>query len=126
MNKNQPAVKSISNSNEEHLFVKQRLKLLLNPTHTIDIPHGIGKITLRNRPLSLDEYKLGSSGTPEGEVLNVKTVITYIEHGEPVRLLDLIGVSYKVKVITGSRIVEGYLAKGVGKQSTLKSIMQYR
>lgn len=122
LHKNDVVVKSYP----EALANSSGKRELENPTHRIDIPNGIGKLTLRNRPLSLAEYRLGSSGTPEGEVLNAKTVITYIDHGELVQLLDLVGNSYKIRVATEKEIIEGYIAKGVGSYLTLKSIMHYK
>ncbi|RYY50596.1 MAG: hypothetical protein EOO06_03310 [Chitinophagaceae bacterium] len=73
---------------------------------------GVDKyITLRNRRLSADEYKIANSGTPDAELINRQTVMTNLQNGVPVEILASDEVTYQVKAYTTAGIMEGYIVR---------------
>lgn len=79
-------------------------------------------ITLRNRTLSPEEYKIGNSGTQEGYSLNKETIIMNLPNGTEIEVLSSIGKTYYVKAKTTKGEILGYIAKSFAGQSTIKQI----
>lgn len=76
-------------------------------------------ITLRRRSLSPDEFRLGNSGTQEGERLNQETIITNLVNGTEVEVLSSIGQTYYVKARTPKGEVLGYIVKSFAGKPTI-------
>ncbi len=84
---------------------------------------GVAKyITIRNRSLSPEEYKLGNSGTELGSILNKETVIMNLQNGTEVEVLSSINKTYYVKANTSRGEVLGYIVKSFAGQPTIKKL----
>lgn len=97
---------SSSSSNEQLVT-----KVESNSFYEINVVGGDNYITMRNRSLSPDEYKLANSGTEEGRKLNRETVIRNLPNGTMVEVLSSVNKTYFIKAkIDGGEII-GYIAK---------------
>jgi hypothetical protein len=88
--------------------------------YIIDVPKKAEYITIRNRSLSPEEYKLGNSGTQEGNILNKETVIMNLPNGTEVEVLSSINKTYYVRAKTSKGEVLGYIIKSYAGQPTIK------
>ena len=106
---------------------KNTIKEVVSPTNTqrayeIYVVADAKYITIRNRSLSPEEYKLGNSGTEEGNSLNRETVIMNLPNGTEVEVLSSIGKTYYVKAKTSKGVVLGYIVKSFAGQPTIRQM----
>lgn len=90
----------------------------------IDVASEEKYITIRNKSLSSDEYKLGGSGTIEGINLNKETVIMNLPNGTEIEVLSSINRTYYVRAKTSKGNVLGYIAKAFAGQSTIRQVVK--
>lgn len=90
--------------------------------YVVDVVSKAKYITIRNRSLSPDEYKLGNSGTQDGNILNKETVIMNLPNGTEVEVLSSINKTYFVKAKTSKGEVLGYIVKSFAGQPTIKQM----
>ncbi len=90
----------------------------------IDVVGEAKYITIRNRSLSPEEYKLGNSGTSQGETLNKETVIMNLPNGTEIEVLSSINKTYYVKAKTANVEVLGYIVKTFAGQPTIKKLVK--
>lgn len=88
---------------------------------SIDVVGKAKYITIRNRSLSLKEYKLGNSGTQEGDMLNKETIIMNLPNGTEVEVFSSASETYYVKAQTSQGEVLGYIAKSFAGHPTIKA-----
>lgn len=106
---------------------KKTISEVVSPTtnnglYIIDVVGKEKYITIRNRSLSPDEYKLGNSNTKEGEKLNDETVIMNLPNGTELEVLSSINRTYYVKAKTMKGEILGYIVKSYGGQPTIKIV----
>lgn len=106
---------------------KNTIKEVVSPTNSqrvyeINVVADAKYITIRNRSLSPEEYKLGNSGTEEGNSLNRETVIMNLPNGTEVEVLSSIGKTYYVKAKTSKGEVLGYIVKSFAGQPTIRQM----
>ena len=92
--------------------------------YVIDVASKAKYITIRNRSLSPEEYKLGNSGTQQGNILNKETVIMNLPNGTEVEVLSSINKTYYVKAKTSKGEVLGYIVKSFAGQPTIKQMIK--
>lgn len=90
--------------------------------YIIDVVGEAKYITLRNRSLNSEEYKLGNTGTKEGNDLNRETIIMNLPNGTVVEVLSTIGKTYYVRAKTENGEVLGYIVKSFAGQPTIKKM----
>lgn len=88
--------------------------------HVIEVVGKAKYITIRSRNLSPDEFRLGNSGTSEGNNLNKETVIMNLPNGTEVEVLSSINKTFYVKAKTANGEVLGYIVKTFAGQPTIK------
>lgn len=93
-------------------------------SYVIDVASEAKYITIRNRSLSPEEYKLGNSGTREGHILNKETVIMNLQNGTEVEVLSSINKTYYVKAKTSNGKVLGYIVKSFAGHPTIKQMIK--
>jgi hypothetical protein len=109
---------------------KNTIKEVVSPTnnqsaYVIDVVGEAKYITIRNRSLSPEEYRLGNSGTQEGNNLNRETVIMDIPNGTEIEVLSSIGKTYYVKAKTSKGEMLGYVVKSFAGQPTIRQITKH-
>ncbi len=91
-------------------------------TYVIDVFGEAKFITIRNRSLNPDEYRLGNSGTKAGENLNRETVVMKLPNGTKLEVLSSINCTYYVKAKTPKGDILGYIVKTFAGQPTIKAL----
>lgn len=91
-----------------------------NKLYVIEVIGDLKYITLRNRSLSPEEFRLGHSSTPEGEKLNKETIIRNLPNGSIVEVLSSINKTYYIKVKINNTEIYGYIAKLFKGQPTIR------
>ncbi len=79
-------------------------------------------ITLRNRSLNPDEFRLGNSGTEAGNRLNKETIVMNLVNGTEVAVLSSVGGTYYVKARTPNGDVLGYIVKSFAGKPTIAQV----
>lgn len=103
-----------------------RVNELVSPVNTkkryvIEVVSDEKYITLRNRSLSPDEYKIANSGTAQARLLNTETIIANLPNGTELEILSSIGNTYYVKAQTDKGELLGYITKKFSGKSTVRS-----
>ena len=79
-------------------------------------------LTIRNRSLSAEEFRLGNSGTAAGNIFNKETVIMNISNGTALEVLSSINRSYYVKAQTERGVIYGYIVKTFAGKPTISRV----
>ncbi len=88
--------------------------------YVVDVVGSAKYITLRNRSLSPEEYRLGNSGTPQAAQLNRETILTNLPNGTQVTVLSNVGNTYYVRASTPDGDLLGYIVKSFAQKPTIK------
>ena len=91
-----------------------------NTQFVISVPQKAQYITIRNRSLSPEEFKLANSGKPEGDVINKETVITNLPIGTLVEILSNVNNTYYVKANFNGAEIYGYIIKSYAGKPTIR------
>ncbi len=91
-------------------------------SYVVDVVGSAKYITLRNRSLSPEEYRLSNSGTPQAAQLNRETILKNLPNGTQVTVLSNVGNTYYVRASTPDGDLLGYIVKSFAQKPTIKPV----